>query len=53
MRDKSDIFIRSKEGSLEQNNIINDLKYRLQTNTNRIRTSFKNIDKYIYSNEKI
>ena len=52
MRDKSDIFIRSKEGSLEQNNIINDLKYRLQTTQTELEQALKNIDKYIYSNEK-
>ena len=52
MRDKSDIFIRSKEGSLEQNNIINDLKYRLQTTQAELEQALKNIDKYIYSNEK-
>lgn len=52
MRDKSDIFIRSKEGSLEQNQIINDLKHRLEKAQIELDRALKNIDKYIYSNEK-
>jgi PAS domain S-box-containing protein len=52
MRDKSDIFIRSKEGNLEQNQVINDLKNRLQNNQIELEQALRNIDKYIYSNEK-
>ncbi len=52
MRDKSDIYIRSKEGSLEQNNIINELKYKLETVQVELEHALKNVDKYIYSNEK-
>jgi len=52
MRDKSDIYIRSKEGTLEQNSIINDLKYKLETLQIELERSLKDIDKYIYSNEK-
>ncbi|MDD2886977.1 MAG: response regulator [Aliarcobacter sp.] len=52
MRDKSDIFIRSKEGTLEQNQIINDLKHRLDRAQIELDQALKNIDKYIYSNEK-
>lgn len=52
MREKSDIYIRSKEGSLEQNSIINELKYKLEILQHELEQSLKNVDKYIYSNEK-
>ncbi len=52
MRDKSDIYIRSKEGSLEQNHIINELNFKLENMNRELELSLKNIDKYIYSNEK-
>jgi PAS domain S-box-containing protein len=52
MREKSDILTRSKEGTLEQNQIINDLKYKLERAQLELEHSLKNIDKYIYSNEK-
>ncbi|MDY0051973.1 MAG: response regulator [Aliarcobacter sp.] len=52
MRDKSDIFIRSKEGNLEQNQIINDLRYRLESVQVELEHAIRNVDKYIYSNEK-
>ncbi|QKF76634.1 response regulator [Arcobacter defluvii] len=52
MKDKSDIYIKSKEGSLEQNSIINELKYKLETTQLELEHAIKNIDKYIYSNEK-
>ncbi|MDZ7818019.1 MAG: response regulator [Aliarcobacter sp.] len=52
MKDKSDIFIRSKEGNLEQNQMINDLKYKLEKAQYELDQSLRNIDKYIYSNEK-
>ena len=52
MKEKSDIFIRSKEGNLEQNQIINDLKHKLEKTQFELEQSLKNIDKYIYSNEK-
>jgi PAS domain S-box-containing protein len=52
MREKSDFFIKSKEGSLEQNQVINDLKYKLEKVQIELEQSLKNIDRYIYNNEK-
>lgn len=52
MREKSDIYIRSKEGSLEQNSIINELSFKLEAKSHELEQALKNIDKYIYSNEK-
>ena len=52
MKEKSDIFIRSKEGYLEQNQIINDLNHQLEKAQIEEMQSLKIIDKYIYSNEK-
>ena len=52
MKDKSDIFIRGKEGFLEQSQIINDLRYKLEKANYDLDQSSRNIDKYIYSNEK-
>ncbi len=52
MKEKSDIFIRSKEGNLEQNQVINDLKHKLEKAQMEEVQSLKIIDKYIYSNEK-
>ena len=52
MRDKSDIFIRSKEGSLEQNIQIRELKHELLSYEKNIDTSRKEIDRYIYTVEK-
>lgn len=52
MKEKSDIFIRSKEGNLEQNQVINDLKHQLEKAQIEEMQSLKIIDKYIYSNEK-
>ena len=52
MRDKSDIFIRSKEGSLEQNQLINDLRFKLQNLQVELEQSVRNVDNYMYSNEK-
>lgn len=53
MREKSDILTRSKEGNLEQNQIINDLKYKLERVQIELEHSLKNIEKYIYANEKL
>ena len=53
MKDKSDIFIRSKEGSVEQNLIINDLKFKLEKAQEDLDKALKNIDKYIYNTEKL
>ena len=52
MKDKSDIFIRGKEGLFEQNQIINEVKYKLEKAEYDLDQSLRNIDKYIYSNEK-
>ena len=52
---KSDIFIKKqKEGNAEQNQIINELKYRLERVQIELEQSFRNVDKYIYgtNNEK-
>lgn len=52
MKDKSDIFIRSKEGSAEQNIIIRELKEQLENAKNDLKKSEINSEKYIYSVEK-
>jgi PAS domain S-box-containing protein len=52
MKDKSDIFIRGKEGLVEQNQIINEVKYKLEKAEYDLDLALRNIDKYIYSNEK-
>jgi len=52
MKDKSDIFIRSKEGSAEQSVIINDLKNRLENTQLELVKVQQNVDKYIYTAEK-
>uniref|UniRef100_UPI00404748D2 response regulator n=1 Tax=Aliarcobacter sp. TaxID=2321116 RepID=UPI00404748D2 len=52
MRDKSDIFIKSKEGSVEQSQIINELKYKLQKAEFDLANSVKDLDKYAYDNKK-
>lgn len=52
MREKSDLFIRNKEGSFEQNQIINELKHKIEKLQFELEQSLKNIDKYIYNNEK-
>lgn len=52
MKDKSDIFIRSKEGSAEQNIIIRELKDQLENAKNDLKKSEINSEKYIYSVEK-
>ena len=52
MKDKSEIFIRSKEGSVEQNMIINNLKKELANVKNDFDKAQKDIEKYIYSLEK-
>ena len=53
MKEKSDIFIRSKEGNLEQNQIINELRYKLERVQSELEHSLKSIEKYVYSNEKL
>ena len=52
MRDKSDIYIRSKEGSLEQNQIINDLKNKLEKSQIQLEKVIKEANNYIYENDK-
>jgi PAS domain S-box-containing protein len=52
MREKSDFFIKSKEGNLEQNQVINELKHKLEKVQIELEQSLKNIDRYIYNNEK-
>ena len=52
MKDKSDIFIRSKEGSAEQNIIIRELKEQLENLKSDLKRSEINSEKYIYSIEK-
>ena len=53
MREKSGILSRSKEENLEQTQIINDLKYKLERAQIELDQSLRNIDKYIYNNEKL
>lgn len=53
MREKSDILTRSKEGNLEQNQIINELRYKLERVQSELEHSLKSIEKYVYSNEKL
>lgn len=52
MKDKSEIFIRSKEGSAEQNIIINNLKKQLSELKEEYSKSEKDLDRYIYTTEK-
>lgn len=52
MKDKSEIFIKSKEGSAEQNAIINELRQKLETSQSELQKALKNIDEYSYSIEK-
>ena len=49
MREKSDILTRSKEGNLEQNQIINELRYKLERVQSELEHSLKSIEKYVYS----
>ncbi|MBU3015418.1 response regulator [Poseidonibacter lekithochrous] len=52
MKDKSEIFIRSKEGNAEQHSIINDLKMKLEDANEEFFKAQRNNDKYIYIAEK-
>jgi len=52
MKDKSEIFIRSKEGNAEQHAIINDLKMKLEDAQEDFFKAQRNTDKYIYTAEK-
>lgn len=53
MKDKGDIFIKSKEGSAEQQGIINKLKIEI-SNSEKIISSIKlERDKYLYKVEKL
>ena len=52
MKDKSEIFIRSKEGNAEQHAIINDLKMKLEDANEEFFKAQRDTDKYIYIAEK-
>lgn len=52
MKDKSEIFIRSKEGNAEQHTIINDLKMKLEDANEDFFKAQRDTDKYIYVAEK-
>jgi PAS domain S-box-containing protein len=52
MKDKSEIFIRSKEGNAEQHVIINDLKMKLEDAQEEFFKAQRNTDKFIYTAEK-
>lgn len=52
MKDKSEIFIRSKEGNAEKHSIINDLKMKLEDANEEFFKAQRNTDKYIYIAEK-
>ena len=53
MRDKSDILIKSKEGNLEQNQIINELKQKFDRTQSELERALHDIDRYIYNNKKL
>lgn len=52
MKEKSDSFIKNKEGSIEQNLIINDLKQQLEQTQINLEKALKNLDNYIFLVEK-
>lgn len=52
MKDKSEIFIRSKEGNAEQYAIINDLKMKLEDVQEELFKVQRSTDKYVYIAEK-
>ena len=52
MKDKSEIFIRSKEGNAEKHTIINDLKMKLEDANEEFFKAQRDTDKYIYIAEK-
>ena len=52
MKDKSEMFKRSKEGNAEQYAIINDLKNKLDAAQSVKSKSNRDIDRYIYTAEK-
>ncbi len=53
MKEKSDIFKRSKEGSAEQIALINELKNNIENYKNEIVKLEQNLDKFIYTSEKL
>lgn len=52
MKDKSNIFIKSKEGNAEQVAVITSLKKQIEVLKNSLQKSEKNSNKYIHSIEK-
>lgn len=52
MRDKSDIFKRSQEGSLEQTIKINELTNQLQKSQEDLNKALTSIDKYMHNAQK-
>lgn len=52
MKDKSDIFIKSKEGSAEQNLIINNLRNKIASMEEEYHKAINQKDKYVYTIEK-
>lgn len=52
MKDKSDIFIRSKEGSAEQNVQINNLKNEIASMQEEYTKAIHQKDRYVYTIEK-
>lgn len=53
MKEKGDIFIRSKEGSAEQTVVIKDLNYQLSLKDEQIQQVVVDRDKYLYGFEKV
>lgn len=53
MKEKSDIFKKSKEGSIEQTILINELKQQLQTSKIELAKALKNADTHMYNLEKL
>jgi len=52
MKDKSEIFIKSKEGNAEQYAIINELKINLENTNEELKKAQVSVEKYIYAIEK-
>ncbi len=53
IKDKSDIYIKSKGESLEQTHLINELRTKYEETKQELDQALKNVDKYMYNNEKL
>lgn len=52
MKDKTDIFRKSKEGNIEQLSIINELKMQLEKSQSDLNKAVKSIDRLIFDKKK-